>query len=367
VISLILVPFRDDHAAQLEAEIWARYYTDFCPGEDPLEPVLDIVYPIIDDVSTVELSADEDYNPNNHTPVGMIVASAYWRKLIRNILQPESTGMIIVINNDCAIPFTYQINGPNSTYLGVFDNHDNKYDHMLVSAELIDISTSNIVDSVYSGASVNKEFCQYTMHLYPSDDMRANFTTKNAFTYTAISCVLFFGLAIIFVLYDSKVERRQKKVLSSAVRTSEIVSSLFPSSVQDQLYAFAGVESDGQNTEKHRGNPIATLYPDTTVMFADIKGFTAWSTTREPTQVFQLLETLYCEFDKLTKVFGVFKVETIGDTYVAVVGLPAPRENHAIVMAVFAKKCIDKMAVRVKELEAELGEVSFKRRMWLSK
>lgn len=35
--------------------------------------------------------------------------------------------------------------------------------------------------------------------------------------------------------------------------------------------------------------PIADLFPSTTVMFADIAGFTAWSSEREPTQVFQLL------------------------------------------------------------------------------
>jgi class 3 adenylate cyclase len=35
--------------------------------------------------------------------------------------------------------------------------------------------------------------------------------------------------------------------------------------------------------------PIADLFPHTTVLFADIVGFTAWSSEREPAQVFQLL------------------------------------------------------------------------------
>ena len=48
-------------------------------------------------------------------------------------------------------------------------------------------------------------------------------------------------------------------------------------------------------------------------MFADIEGFTAWSSEREPAQVFQLLETLFKEFDTEAKRLGVFKVETIGD------------------------------------------------------
>jgi class 3 adenylate cyclase len=50
-------------------------------------------------------------------------------------------------------------------------------------------------------------------------------------------------------------------------------------------------------------------------MFADLVGFTAWSSVREPTQVFVLLETLFREFDKIAKRRRIFKVETVGDCY----------------------------------------------------
>ena len=43
-------------------------------------------------------------------------------------------------------------------------------------------------------------------------------------------------------------------------------------------------------------------------MFADLVGFTAWSSVREPAQVFILLEAVYSEFDELAKKRGVFKV-----------------------------------------------------------
>ena len=50
----------------------------------------------------------------------------------------------------------------------------------------------------------------------------------------------------------------------------------------------------------------------------DIVGFTAWSSTREPSHCFQLLEHIYLAFDKLAYRHGVFKVEVVGDCYVAV-------------------------------------------------
>jgi class 3 adenylate cyclase len=43
-------------------------------------------------------------------------------------------------------------------------------------------------------------------------------------------------------------------------------------------------------------------------MFADVVGFTAWSSIREPTQVFTLLETIYGAFDAIARKRGVFKV-----------------------------------------------------------
>ena len=51
----------------------------------------------------------------------------------------------------------------------------------------------------------------------------------------------------------------------------------------------------------------------------------------------------------------VFKVEVVGDCYVAVCGLPEPRKHHAVVMAKFASECLQIMAQTTKSLEDELG------------
>jgi class 3 adenylate cyclase len=103
------------------------------------------------------------------------------------------------------------------------------------------------------------------------------------------------------------------------------------------------------------GKPIADLFPHTTVLFADIVGFTAWSSEREPEQVFTLLQTVYHAFDKIARKRKVFKVETIGDCYVAVTGLPDPQPDHAVRMTKFARECMTRMTEVTKKLEVSLG------------
>ena len=90
-------------------------------------------------------------------------------------------------------------------------------------------------------------------------------------------------------------------------------------------------------------------------MYGDLVGFTAWSSGREPSQVFRLLENVYYAFDALAQRRKVFKVETIGDCYVAAVGLPKPRKKHAVALARFAHDCIFKMRNVLIDMEAQLG------------
>ena len=68
-----------------------------------------------------------------------------------------------------------------------------------------------------------------------------------------------------------------------------------------------------------------------------------------------MLESLYHAFDSIADKRRVYKVETIGDMYVAVCGLPDPRKDHAIVMAKFATECLARMYSILGKLEGRLG------------
>jgi len=90
--------------------------------------------------------------------------------------------------------------------------------------------------------------------------------------------------------------------------------------------------------ERLKSDPhiIADAFPDVTVLFADIVGFTPLSTRLSPADIVMLLNRLFSTFDELAARYGLEKIKTIGDAYMVVGGLPIPRPDHAEAVAEMA-------------------------------
>uniref|UniRef100_A0A8C0ZRR3 guanylate cyclase n=1 Tax=Castor canadensis TaxID=51338 RepID=A0A8C0ZRR3_CASCN len=73
-----------------------------------------------------------------------------------------------------------------------------------------------------------------------------------------------------------------------------------------------------------------------TILFSDVVTFTNICAACEPIQIVNMLNSMYSKFDRLTSVHEVYKVETIGDAYMVVGGVPVPIESHAQRVANFA-------------------------------
>jgi class 3 adenylate cyclase len=74
---------------------------------------------------------------------------------------------------------------------------------------------------------------------------------------------------------------------------------------------------------------IADGFAEVTVAFADIVGFTAFTSDMPPQEVVTLLNGLFTRFDAAAHELGIEKIKTVGDAYMAVCGLPEPVANHA--------------------------------------
>jgi class 3 adenylate cyclase len=74
---------------------------------------------------------------------------------------------------------------------------------------------------------------------------------------------------------------------------------------------------------------IADGFTEVTVAFADLVGFTAMSSQMPPDDLVSLLNGLFTRFDVAAQEIGIEKIKTVGDSYMAVCGMPEPVANHA--------------------------------------
>jgi class 3 adenylate cyclase len=250
----------------------------------------------------------------------------------------------VILENTCDQMYTYQIDGTEARYLGAGDLHDPKYDYLEAKTAVDSILDSTSEQLSGSAKDTN---CRYSLRAYPSQESEDSHSTNQPIAYAIALAAVFVFTSVVFLLYDYCVERRQKVVMKSAQQSGALVSSLFPEAVRDRVYEEQEKQggddwfhNNPENTSPGKSGAIANLYPDCTVLFADIAGFTKWSSTRSPTQVFELLETIYSAFDKIANKRRVFKIETIGDCYLATTGLPNPQPDHAVIMVKFAGECL---------------------------
>ena len=243
---------------------------------------------------------------------GLAFSVLSWGAVFDHVLPSESGKMVVVVKDSCdSVELTYALEGPKATFVAYEDIHDNSYDdkeHVMALPSLTDSNST----------------CDYYLHVYPTQELQSAYLSAKPWIFSAVVFAVMALFIIAFVCYDKFVHHRQAEVLAQAARSSAIVASLFPSNVRDRILQQAEEQVDGRKSKKlgttgknqlksflsdgmvepNSGNendtskPIADLFPCTTVMFADIAGFTAWSSMREPCQVFELLETLYNSFDE---------------------------------------------------------------------
>lgn len=236
----------------------------------------------------------------DRSEVGILSMTVRWDSFFLPHLPPSPAALMVVVTNACSDGFTFEITGDEVIYLGTGDLHDQEYDSYRKDFSL------TAEASVFSDIPLSESFCPYMVSVYPSQMTRDSYETDRPVHYTiGVACVFAFTI-LVFLSYDFLVERRQRFLADQAERTHAIVATMFPKIVRDRLFdetdnksrtgikKFVSQQSSKtlQPTAPKEDTPIADLFTNATVMFGDIAGFTAWSSTRQPTDVFILLEAL---------------------------------------------------------------------------
>lgn len=126
-----------------------------------------------------------------------------------------------------------------------------------------------------------------------------------------------FLLVLIGGLYNRyKYMQKSSKIIAAEKEISEkLLLNILPEEVANEL--------------KEKGEAEATLIDQVTVLFTDFKGFTQMSEIVTPKELVKDLHECFSAFDEICGKYGIEKIKTIGDAYMAAGGLPTPSDDHA--------------------------------------
>lgn len=125
-------------------------------------------------------------------------------------------------------------------------------------------------------------------------------------TFGVLSVVLIF--ASVFFIQRNKIKKGKKL-------SDELLLNILPSEVAEEL--------------KLKGEVNAQNFDEVTVLFTDFVNFTGISESLTPKELVAEIHECFKGFDAITSKYGLEKIKTIGDAYLAVCGLPLANTLHA--------------------------------------
>ena len=110
------------------------------------------------------------------------------------------------------------------------------------------------------------------------------------------------------------IERYARDAFLARERSERLLLNVLPQPIAERL--------------KTDPAPIADRFPEASILFADIAGFTGMCGRMEPEDLVTFLNELFTRFDHIAERHGLEKIKTIGDAYMAVAGVPEPCGDH---------------------------------------
>ncbi|GAB4412766.1 MAG: hypothetical protein OHK0039_19030 [Bacteroidia bacterium] len=124
-------------------------------------------------------------------------------------------------------------------------------------------------------------------------------------------------LIIVGLVARARARRRANEALAAEKKkTDDLLLNILPDEIAEEL------------KQHQRVKPVR--HDHVSILFTDFKGFTTIASQMEPEALLAKLDEAFEAFDQITSKYGLEKIKTIGDAYMAVAGLPKPDKHHAL-------------------------------------
>ena len=120
-----------------------------------------------------------------------------------------------------------------------------------------------------------------------------------------------------------------QQIRAEQQKSDRLLLNILPAPIADRL-------KDGEEG-------IVDSFAEATVLFGDLVGFTSLASEMSPAQLVEMLNVIFSAFDHAVADLGLEKIKTIGDSYMAVGGVPVPRPDHVAAVADLALRMQQEM------------------------
>ena len=143
-----------------------------------------------------------------------------------------------------------------------------------------------------------------------SEEVRLKNRTKNVFFGSGV-ILIFVSLGLWRWLHF--VRRSRKQIAHEKEKSDKLLLNILPSEIAEEL--------------KEKGRADARNFDMVSILFSDFKGFTQISEKLSAEELVGEINVCFKIFDAICEKYGIEKIKTIGDSYMAAGGIPVPSDN----------------------------------------
>jgi adenylate cyclase len=284
--------------------------------------------------------------PDSLIPAGKAAnlkkAIEYLKNTIQNAKELQQTEYILAFAE--VLSEAYRLSGNTEEALKIYQEYilvrDSVYD-----VEKYNALTRKKLDYEYGKREDSIQYQKQLSDVKLQEEKRTR-ARETVFYIAGLALVILFS---IFMFNRWRVTQKQKGIIEQEQkRSEELLLNILPAETAREL--------------KQTGQSEARMIDSVTVLFTDFKGFTNHAERLSAQELVAEINECFSAFDRIVEKYGVEKIKTIGDSYMAAGGVPIPNQSHAQNVVNAALEINQFMANRSADKKAQ-GKVWFEIRI----